>query len=153
MVDAIIEGLFPQMLDALLVLPKALMRLRKTSMLVFTKNLLQYLSSTYLDYTISRDGARWWDADRTRVGAVAGVLSQVYDHGKLSGILVEVIQGGGVDTLPIQRACTLAVSQINGGQLHSMVTYLLSLWGDKVFINHTPVMVQEGLQPCDSLSL
>src|SRR5277367_2432006 len=145
MVAAVIEGLFPQMLHQLPVLTNVLVPLRKTSLLVFTKHLLHYLSSTYLDYTISRDGARWWDADRTRVGAVAGVLSQLYSQDKLSGILVEVIQVGGIDALPIQRASTLMVSQFNGGQLNSMVNYLLSLWGDKFSINHIPVMAQEGL--------
>lgn len=145
-----IEGLFPNMLHAIPVLAIALVRLRKTSLLVFTKHLLQYLSSTYLNYTISRDGARWWDADRSRVGAVAGVLSQLYNQDKLLDILVDVVQAGGIDTLPIQRACTLAVSKF-GGQLNSMVDYLLTQWGDKLVINHTPVMAQEGYQLHDSI--
>jgi len=113
---------------------------------VFTKHLLQYLSSTYLNYTISRDGARWWDADRSRVGAVAGVLSQLYNQDKLLDILVDVVQAGGIDTLPIQRACSISVSKVEGGQLNSMVNYLLAQWGDKLFVNHTPVMAQEGFQ-------
>jgi len=138
------------MLHAIPVLAIALVRLRKTSLLVFTKRLLQYLSSTYLNYTISRDGARWWDADRSRVGAVAGVLSQLYNQDKLLDILVDVVQAGGIDTLPIQRACTLAVSKF-GGQLNSMVDYLLTQWGDKLVINHTPVMAQEGSQLHDSI--
>lgn len=117
---------------------------------MFTKHLLQYLSSTYLNYTISRDTPRWWDADRSRVGAVGGVLSQLYNQDKLSDILVDVVQAGGIDTLPIQRACTLAISKFEGGQLNLMVNHLLAQWGDKLFINHTPVMAQEGSQLHDS---
>ena len=145
-VDAVIEGLFPHLLQNLPVLASELARLRKTSLLVFTKHLLQYLSSTYLNYTISRDTARWWDADRSRVGAVAGVLSQLYNQDKLSEILVDIAQAGGIDTLPIQRACTLAISKFEGEQLNSMVNHLLAQWGDKLFMNHTPVMAQEGSQ-------
>ena len=130
---------------------KVLERLRKASLLVFTKHLLQYLSSTYLNYTIAREGlARWWEADRSRVGAVAGILAQLYSHDKLSGILVDVIETGGMDTLPIQRATTLALSTFPGDKLLSVVNYLISLWGDKLFINHTPVMVQEGPEVLDS---
>lgn len=143
--DAVIEGLFPNVLNDLSHLAKVLSRLRRTALLIFTKQLFQYLSIKYFNYTTSRDSVRWWDADCSRVGAVAGVLYDIYKDDKLPDVFVELVKSGsGVDSLPVQRACILAVSKFGGDWLDSMVEYNLATWADKLFITHTPVMAQEG---------
>lgn len=143
-VDAVVEGLFPQLLNDLSLLAKVLSRLRRTSILNFTKHLFQYLSTKYFTYTISRDTSRWWDADRLRVGAVAGVLYNIYKEDKMPDVFVDIVKiGSGVDILSIQRACILATSKLGGGHLDKVVDYLLESWADRLFITHTPIMAQE----------
>lgn len=144
-IDAVIEGLLPHIFDSLPLLAITLNRLRRTSLLIFTKQLFQYLSTKYFNYTISRDDVRWWDADRTRVGAVAGILYDLYKLDKLPEILIDVVRtGNGLDSLPIQRACSLVVAKLGEGQLNPVVDLILASWADKLFITHTPVMAQES---------
>lgn len=139
-----VEGLFPQLLNDLSLLAKVLSRLRRTSIFNFTKYLFQYLSTKYFNYTISRETPRWWDADRFRLGAVAGVLYNIYKEDKMPDVFVDVVKiGSGVDILSIQRACILATSKLSGGYLDKVVDYLLESWADRLFITHTPIMVQE----------
>ena len=147
-VDAVVEGLLPQLLNDLSLLAKVLSRLRRTSILIFTKHLFQYLSTKYFNYTISRDTPRWWDADRSRVGAVASVLDNIYKEDNMSDVFVDVVKSGsGVDALSIQRACILTVSKLGGAHLDKMVDYMLASWADRLFITHTPIMAQECITP------
>jgi hypothetical protein len=140
----VVEGLLPQLLNDLSHLAKVLRPLRRTSVFIFTKHLFQYFSTMYFNYTISRDTPRWWDADRSRVGAVAGVLYEIYKEDKLADVFVDVVRSGsGVDTLPIQRACILTLSNFSTAHLDKMVDDMLASWADKLFITHTPIMAQE----------
>jgi hypothetical protein len=104
---------------------------------------LQHFSTKYFDYTISREGPRWWDSDRSRVGAVAGLLTEIFLR-KNTDILIEVIKNR-VDSLSLQRACITAISQL--GRIDEIVRYILATWTDKLYITHTPVVAQEGLSP------
>src|ERR1700694_226909 len=101
----------PSILTDLPSLAQVLNALRRTGVLVFTKQLLHYLSVKYFNYTINRDGEEWWNADSTRVGAVARVLYEVYRHEKLSQVFIDIVKSGtNIDALSIQRACILAIS-------------------------------------------
>jgi|SRR5579862_4099537 len=134
----------------LLLLAEVLQKLPRTSNLLFAKQLLSYISKNYLDYSVSQDGARWWDTDRSRIGAVAHLLHALYQQQKLSDILTEVIKNSSsLNTLPIQRASILAVSAIGSKHLDGLTEYFLALWGDKGYITHTPISAQErSYQPC-----
>src|SRR5436305_8281293 len=121
-VDAVMEGLLPQLLNHLSLLSKTLSRLRRTPVFIFTKQLLHYLSTMYFDYTTSRDKSQWWNADRSRVGAVAGLLYNIYKEDKLSDIFIDVIKNGsGFESIQMQRACVLAVSKFGGQYLESVL--------------------------------
>jgi hypothetical protein len=147
-VDAVVEGLLPRLLNNLSLLAKVLGRLRRTSMIIFTKHLFQCLSTKYFNYTISRDSPRWWDADRSRVGAVANILENIYKEDNISDAFVEVVKNGSsVDSLSIQRACILTVTKLGGAHLDKMVDYTLASWADRLFITHTPIMAQECTSP------
>jgi hypothetical protein len=134
------------MIDSLEDMASVLNRFRRTTSILFAKQLLQYLSKTYLNFTISQEGYRWWDADRSRVGAVANIIYTLYKLDHQPDLLVNVIKAGSITSLPIQRACTLAVSKF-GDPISSLLDTLLGLWADKFSITHTPVMVQEGMSP------
>jgi len=145
-VDLIVEGIFPRVIHHLAEFATVITHLRRTSAIILTKSVLQHLSSTYFDYTTSREGARWWDSDRTRIGAVAGVLYDIFNTDKNAQILLGVVKGGtGVDSLSIQRSCVLAISQL--GRIDEVIQNILATWSDKVYIEHTPVVAQEGTCP------
>ena len=142
--DFVIESLFPYCINDLSKLSTILLPLRRTTLLNFSKHFLQYLSTNYLNYTVSQDAVRWWDADRSRVGAVAGVLHAVYDAEKLADIFVDVVKNGvWIDTLPLQRACVLSIASLGPQRLDVLTDHLLASWSDKLSITHTPVMAQE----------
>lgn len=143
--DSFIEGLFPQVIDFLALLAKSIQQLPRTRLLIFTKHLLQYFSVRYFNYAISQKGERWWDADRSRVGAVAGVLYEIYQSHKMMDLLVGVAKTGtNLENLSIQRACILAISEAGESHLDLLTDYLLGVWADKLFITRTPVTAQEG---------
>jgi telomere length regulation protein len=142
--DLVISALMPQVLDKLMLLAEVLPKLRRTINLLFAKQLLVYLSNQYFNYSISREGPRWWDADCSRVGAVATILHDLYQQSKLSDILVEIMKSAAsLITLQIQRASTLAISKIGSQQLVDVADHFISLWGDKGYITHTPISAQE----------
>jgi len=150
-VDAVVEGLLPHLLNDLSLLARTLERLRPSSIVIFTKQLFRYLSTKYLNYTISRDTPRWWDADRARVGAVAGILYDLYKENKPTAVFVSIVKSGsGLHTLSIQRACILSMSKFHGEYLVEIVNYLLALWADKLFVTHRSVVEQEGTNPSNS---
>lgn len=138
------EGVFAPNLKQLPLLATVLSRLRRTSLLLFTKQLLQCLSTKYLIYSIRQEGQRWWDADRSRVGAVARILYDLYSHDKLSEFLVDTIKSANLNSLPLQRGVTLTISKLSSANLSSVTEYLVSSWADKVYILHTPIVAQEG---------
>jgi hypothetical protein len=144
-VGSVIEGLLPDLLNHIPLLSAVILNLRRTTTILFTRHLLSYLTSRFLDYTVSRTVPRWWDSDRSRVGAVASVLCELYSSQQLTSILVQVVQNTwGMDSLAIQRACILAVASIGEQFLTSLTDYFLALWTDKGFINHTPISAQES---------
>lgn len=148
--DAVVETLVPNILSELSSLANVLSSLRRTGLLVFTKQLLHYLSVRYFNYTIVREGKQWWDADRARVGAVAHLLYDLYHHDKLSDIFVDIVKSGtNINALPMQRACILAISKLGEHRLQTLVDSLLGTWADKASITHTPVVAQEGTLTID----
>ena len=138
--------MLPDLIQRLAEFATVITHLRRTSAIILTKSVLQYLSTTYLDYPMPREGARWWDSDRARVGAVAGVLYDIFNTDKNAQLLLGVVKGStGIDSLPIQRACILAISQV--GRIDDVIQNILATWSDKVYIKHTPVIAQEGIRP------
>jgi hypothetical protein len=138
--DVVVEGLFPRITGHLLEFAQVITSLRRTAGIILAKSLLQYFSATYFDYTISREGPRWWDSDRSRIGAVANLLTTIFPH-KTTDILIQVIKNG-IETLSLQRACITAISKL--GRIDEIVQYILATWTDKLYITHTPVVAQEG---------
>src|SRR5271156_1023603 len=135
----------PQMLSCLNLFRDVLITLHTSTQRSVTKHLLQYLSEKYLNYSISREGSQWWESDKTRVGAVAEALREIYHQDALSQILVDNIKNiSGLDKLSRQRACILTVSKLSGTRLTSLTDFFVALWADKVAILHTPIMRQEG---------
>ena len=77
------------------------------------------------------------------MGAVAGVLYEIFKHEANSNVLSSIVNGGvGIDSLSIQWACVVAVDKTV--DLDNVIDHLLSTWSDKVYVNHTPVVAQEG---------
>ena len=142
----------PQMLSCLNLFRDVLITLHTSTQRSVTKHLLQYLSEKYLNYSISREGSQWWESDKTRVGAVAIALHEIYNQDALSQILVDNIKNiSGLDKLSMQRACILTVSKLSGNHLISLTNFFVTLWADKVAILHTPIMRQEGTDSCSIL--
>lgn len=133
--------MFPRITEHLFEFAQVITSLRRTAGIILAKALLQHFSATYFDYTISREGPRWWDSDRSRIGAVAGLLTEIFPR-KNTDILIEVIKTG-LDSLSLQRACITAISRL--GRIDEIVQYILATWTDKLYITHTPVVAQEGL--------
>jgi hypothetical protein len=127
-------------------------------MLLFIRQLLQYLSHTYFDYTVSREGSRWWEADASRVGAAITLLMTMFPTSsteieKMQKTFGHIIENGtGMENLSIQRACVRCATQ-SGFYTETLVENLVTKWGDQAYINHTPISVQEGLIPQDSTDL
>jgi len=135
----------PQILTRLLLLGETLQSLRRTSNLLFAKQLLSYMEVKYLSYNTSRDGPRWWDADRSRVGAVAGILHELYAQRRLTEILLEAIKNNAsIQNLAVQRSTVLALRSIGSNYLDTLLDHLLAVWSDKGYITHTPISAQEG---------
>jgi len=139
-----------QMLSCLDIFSNVLITLHKSTQRSITKYLIQYLSEKYLNYSISRDGSHWWESDRSRVGAIAKALHEIYSHDAVSQILVDNIKNiSGLEKLSMQRACVLAVSKLSRDHLTSLTDFFVALWADKVLILHTPIMRQEGITSFD----
>jgi len=160
----VIEGLMPIFIEGLSnsndVFHGVPGRLPGTRLLLFIRQLLQYLSITYFDYTISREGPQWWEADTSRVGAAISLLMAMFpssqvEVGKTQRIYGQIVENGtGLENLSIQRACVRCATQF-GFYANTLVENLVTKWGDKAYINHTPISAQEGLalQNCPDLSL
>ena len=132
-----------------------LLRLPNTKLTLFIRQLLSYLSRTYFDYTIPRDGPRWWEADSLRVGAGISLLTAMFslnepENEKVQTTLRRIVENGsGLENLSIQRICSHIPTHSNL-YINSLVNNLISKWGDKAYINHTPISAQESpfsLQP------
>ena len=144
--DSVIESLVPEVFGNIPLMTQVMLDLPRTSLLVFIKHLLQYLSLQYLSYATSQLSNRWWDADRSRVGAAASLLYELHQDQKLATAFVDLVKRGtGVDSCPIQRVCVLTISVLGKDLLSSFVNYMLAQWADKLSINHTPVTLQEGI--------
>lgn len=126
-----------------------LLRLPNTKLTLFIRQLLLYLSRTYFDYTISRDDPRWWEADSLRVGAGISLLTAMFSlnepqNEKIQISLRRIVENGSVlENLSIQRICS-HIPTHSSLYTNSLVNNLVSKWGDKAYINHTPISAQES---------
>ena len=126
-----------------------LLRLPNTKLTLFIRQLLLYLSRTYFDYTISRDGPRWWEADSLRVGAGITLLTTMLSlnddqNEKIQITLRRIVENGScLENLSIQRICS-HIPIHSSLYTNSLVENLISKWGDKAYINHTPISAQES---------
>lgn len=161
-IDSVVEGFVTVLLQDLLTptgVPQyssVLLRLPNTKLFLFTRQLLQYLSRTYFDYTIARDGPLWWEADSLRIGAAISLLITLFSlndsrNEKILATLNQIIENGsGLENLSIQRICT-RLSTHSNLYPNSLVNNLISKWGDKAYINHTPISAQESPSPTISI--
>ncbi|KAI9680020.1 MAG: telomere binding protein [Caeruleum heppii] len=94
----------------------------------------------------SSDDPTWWLQNTTKIGGAAALLSCLAREGGRKDDLVDWLtstSGGGVgEDIAIRRAVVAAVAT-DEERLHTVLERSLQHFGDKLYIQHTPVLHQE----------
>lgn len=115
-------------------------------------SVLKVLSTEYLSSSITtEDNAEWWQSDATIVSAAASIvtlLTAQAENRKDHLILwLTSSSGAGVgEGIAIRRAVVASIAA-NKSDIELVLDKCLSQFGDKLYINHTPTLQQEGMSP------
>ncbi|KAL8903936.1 MAG: hypothetical protein Q9171_007230, partial [Xanthocarpia ochracea] len=104
------------------------------------RNLARILLSPSSDHIAS-------DADsNTRIGGTAAMLDKLSREDEdITKLLIEWLSGDGiVQDLRIRRAVIAALAE-DSDDVKANLSDILRLFGDKLYIKHTPVLLQEGM--------
>jgi len=124
----------------------------------YLASLLRVISTKHLQTTYQEDDDTWWNHDATNVSGVAALLGKFILHDDdFQSLILEWLTsstGGGVgEPLALRRSIMAVVAQ-DELAFRELSEKLLQQFADKLWINHTPIMRQEGpFLSCVSFSL
>ncbi|KAI5804183.1 telomere length regulation protein-domain-containing protein [Peziza echinospora] len=112
----------------------------------FINALLKVVSHKYLDPAPGHK-LDWWTSDRENVGHIAALMAGVVTlENTFLDILVEWVSSasGAGEGIGIQRALLAALEAVNARELMRVLERNVKDFGDKLWIAHTPIQVQEA---------